>query len=45
MEFPYPIGGTFIPWNLRSKELLSLGTFIPKSKISMEILFPNIDHY
>jgi len=40
-----PFLGTFVPWNLRSQELSSFGIFVPKSKINMELLFPDIDNY
>jgi len=40
---------TFVPenfrMNLRSQELSSLGTFISKKKISIELTFPDTDNY
>ena len=35
------IGGTFVPWNFRSQEPSFPGTFVLKSKIYMELSFPN----
>ena len=43
-ELLFPVFGTFIYWNFCPLELSFPGTFVLDIKISMELLFPNIDH-
>jgi len=55
MELSYPrtfvngnvhsIGGTFIPWNFRSWELLLSGTFVDRNFRPLALSFLDTDNY